>query len=140
MGHVNCDALAIPNEILRNFSAEFCAVNIPVNAPDWLEGLEPIQNLDRPEVARMPNLVAFGEMPGNRVVEKSVGVGEQPDSQFPAYARLQIFRQVPRRSSEEAKWDRATMTCRKCKVTMKELKGHIFHGKRKWQCPQMPED
>jgi hypothetical protein len=28
------------------------------------------------------------------------------------------------------------MTCKKCKVTMKELKGHIFHKKRKWQCPQ----
>lgn len=28
------------------------------------------------------------------------------------------------------------MTCKKCKVTMKELKGHIFHGKRKWRCPQ----
>ena len=27
------------------------------------------------------------------------------------------------------------MTCKKCKVTMKELKGHIFHGKRKWRCP-----
>jgi hypothetical protein len=28
------------------------------------------------------------------------------------------------------------MTCKRCKVTMKELKGHIFHKKRKWQCPQ----
>ena len=28
------------------------------------------------------------------------------------------------------------MTCKKCKVTMKELKGHLFHKQRKWQCPQ----
>jgi len=28
------------------------------------------------------------------------------------------------------------MTCKKCKVTMKELKGHIFHKKRKWRCPR----
>jgi hypothetical protein len=28
------------------------------------------------------------------------------------------------------------MTCKKCKVAMKELKGHIFHGNRKWRCPQ----
>jgi hypothetical protein len=83
--HVNTDALAIPKEILRNFSTEFCAVDIPVNAPGRPEGLEPIQNLDLPEVTRMPNLIAFGEVQENRVVEKSVGVGEQPDSQFPAY-------------------------------------------------------
>jgi rubrerythrin len=28
------------------------------------------------------------------------------------------------------------MTCKKCKITMQELKGHIFHGNRKWRCPQ----
>jgi hypothetical protein len=28
------------------------------------------------------------------------------------------------------------MTCRKCKVPMKELKGHIYHKKRKWECPR----
>ena len=28
------------------------------------------------------------------------------------------------------------MTCKKCGVAMKEVKGHIFHGQRKWECPQ----
>ena len=28
------------------------------------------------------------------------------------------------------------MTCKKCRVQMKELKGHIFHKKRKWKCPK----
>jgi hypothetical protein len=28
------------------------------------------------------------------------------------------------------------VTCRKCKVPMKELKGHIYHKQRKWTCPQ----
>lgn len=28
------------------------------------------------------------------------------------------------------------MTCPKCKVKMKELKGHLYHGNRKWQCPK----
>jgi hypothetical protein len=28
------------------------------------------------------------------------------------------------------------MTCKYCRVAMRELKGHIFHGKRKWQCPR----
>jgi transposase-like protein len=26
------------------------------------------------------------------------------------------------------------MTCKKCKTPMKELKGHIYHKKRKWKC------
>jgi len=27
------------------------------------------------------------------------------------------------------------MTCPKCKVPMKEVKGHIYHRQRKWKCP-----
>jgi hypothetical protein len=86
VGHVNCDALAIPNEILGNFSTEFRTVNIPVNAPDWTESPEPGKNVDRPEVARVPDFVAFGEMPEYSVVQRAVGVGEQTDSHSPAYA------------------------------------------------------
>ena len=88
VGHVDGDALAIPNEILGNFKTEFRTVNISVYAPDWLEGLELIQNLDCPEVARVPDLVAFGEMAEDSVVEKSVCVGEQTDSHSPAYALM----------------------------------------------------
>ena len=28
------------------------------------------------------------------------------------------------------------MTCKKCRTPMKELKGHIYHKKRKWKCPK----
>lgn len=28
------------------------------------------------------------------------------------------------------------MTCKRCRVQMKELKGHIYHKQRKWKCPQ----
>ena len=28
------------------------------------------------------------------------------------------------------------MTCKKCKTPMKELKGHLYHKKRKWKCPK----
>src|ERR1039457_4523859 len=28
------------------------------------------------------------------------------------------------------------VTCRKCKVPMQEIKGHIYHRKRKWKCPK----
>jgi hypothetical protein len=91
--HVDRDAIATPNEILGNVSTEFRTVNIPVNGPDWPEGPEPIQNIDRPEVAGVPYLVAFGEMPENGIVQKSVCVGEQPDSHSPAYAPP-TFRQI----------------------------------------------
>ena len=29
-----------------------------------------------------------------------------------------------------------TVTCKTCRVQMKELKGHIYHKKRKWKCPK----
>jgi hypothetical protein len=86
VGHVNRDALAIPNEILGNFKTEFRTVNIPVNAPEWFEGLEPGENVGCPEVARVPDLVAFGEIAEDSVVQKSMCVGEQPDSHSSAYA------------------------------------------------------
>jgi hypothetical protein len=28
------------------------------------------------------------------------------------------------------------MTCGKCRVAMKEVKGHVFHKQRKWKCPK----
>jgi hypothetical protein len=27
------------------------------------------------------------------------------------------------------------MTCKWCKIPLKELKGHIYHKNRKWKCP-----
>jgi len=30
----------------------------------------------------------------------------------------------------------ADMTCKTCRIPMKELKGHIYHKKRKWKCPK----
>ena len=93
VGHVNREAIAIPNKILGNFSAEFRTVNVPVNGPNWFEGPELVENLDRPEVARVPDLIAFGEMPEDGFVQKSVCVGEETDSHSPAYA-LSSFRQM----------------------------------------------
>jgi hypothetical protein len=84
--HIDGNALAIPGKIFRKIDTEFRAIEIPVNAPDWPERPESIQNFDRPEVAGVPNLVAFAEMAENSVVQESVCVGEQPDSHSPAYA------------------------------------------------------
>ena len=30
----------------------------------------------------------------------------------------------------------STVTCKKCRLRMKELKGHIYHKQRKWKCPK----
>lgn len=27
------------------------------------------------------------------------------------------------------------MTCKQCRIAMVELKGHLYHGKRKFRCP-----
>jgi len=32
--------------------------------------------------------------------------------------------------------DESSVTCKHCAVPMKELKGHIYHKKRKWRCPK----
>ena len=31
-------------------------------------------------------------------------------------------------------WKRINVTCKICKIPMKELKGHIYHKRRKWKC------
>jgi hypothetical protein len=100
MRHVGSDALAIPNEILGKLSPKFRTVNVSVHAPDWPERPEPIEHLDGTEVSRMPNLVTFGEVSKNGVVQKSVCVGEQPDSHSPAYA-APILDSYSKRSSDE---------------------------------------
>ena len=86
VGHVDVESLALPNEILRQVGAEFRPINVPVNSAYRPEGPEPIQDVDRPEVARVPNLVALAEMLENSVIQESVCVGEEPDSHSPAYA------------------------------------------------------
>jgi hypothetical protein len=79
MGHVDADALAFPHKNLRQVGTEFRTVNVPVNAPDRFEGFEPIQYFGSPEIARVPHLVAFCKVPEDRIVQKPVGVGEEPD-------------------------------------------------------------
>ena len=39
-------------------------------------------------------------------------------------------------SSAVRSWKRKvlTWTCNTCKIAMKELKGHIYHKRRKWKC------
>ena len=76
MGHVDGDAVAFPNQILREVGAEFRPVNVPVNSTDRPEGSETIQYVRRPKVSRVPNLVALGEVLEDSVIQKAVGVGK----------------------------------------------------------------
>lgn len=68
------------------------------------------------------------------------------DSSSPQSAEIIIFappigRRAPmscgiRRRARVILVKRTSVTCKKCKVAMKELKGHIYHKQRKWQCPR----
>jgi hypothetical protein len=87
----------------------------------------------------MPNLVALRKVTEHGVIQKTVCVGEQARFAYSSVCAPSIFQysaRSVRRSSDETKSGGAAMTCKRCKVTMKELKGHIFHKKRKWRCPQ----
>jgi len=45
-------------------------------------------------------------------------------------------RVLTRRGADQSERNQSAMTCKFCKTGMKELKGHIYHGKRKWKCPR----
>src|SRR6478672_7828557 len=48
--------------------------------------------------------------------------------------RAPVVSQAPR-AGEFCQCDsRITLTCKHCQVQMTELKGHIYHKKRKWKC------
>lgn len=78
----------MPDQIARQIGSKVRTVDISVDAADRLEVPQPIQNLGSPEIACVPQLVAFGEMPENSIVQKSVGVGEQANSHSSGYAPL----------------------------------------------------
>ena len=42
--HENSNAFAFPNQIFSKFGAEFGAVDVSINSPDWPEGFEVIEN------------------------------------------------------------------------------------------------
>jgi len=86
VGHVDGNAITVPDKIFGKIGTEFGTIHVAVNAPDWPERSETVQNIDRPEIACVPDLVAFAEMAENGVVQKSMCVGEQPDSHSSAYA------------------------------------------------------
>lgn len=85
--HVYADALAFPDEIPRQVSTQLRAVNVPVNSAQEFKVSQSIQYFERPEISRVPYLIAFGKVLEDGVIEKAMGVGEQPDSHSPSYRR-----------------------------------------------------
>jgi len=85
VSHVYADALAIPGEVLGQLDSEIGAVDIPINSADWFQRSEAVQNAERAEVSRMPDFIAFSKGTQDRVVQKAVGVREQPDSHLSCY-------------------------------------------------------
>jgi hypothetical protein len=80
MDHVDLDALAIPDKIEGEAGPEVRAVDIPIDAADGLECFQPVQDLKRSEIARVPQFVTLGEIGEDRFVEKAMIVGEEADS------------------------------------------------------------
>lgn len=55
--------------------AQFVAVDIAIDSPEGFQCLEPVGQLDRADVTRVPNLVALGKIFRVTVVPPGVGVG-----------------------------------------------------------------
>ncbi len=80
VGHVDLEPLAVPEEVARQISPQFGAVHVAKNAAGGFELPDPVEDFGRPEIACMPDLIAFGEVLQHRVVEKTVSVRKQPDA------------------------------------------------------------
>jgi hypothetical protein len=81
MGHENRHAGTFKAKILRKFRPNPSIVYIAVHPPQGLEGPETIRKFQRAEIAGVPQLVAFGKVVKNPLVEQTVRVGKK------AYAR-----------------------------------------------------
>ncbi len=79
VGHENANALTFPFQIERQIGAQFRAVHIAVNPSHGFESVQPVENLARTEVTRMPDFIALSEMLEYGLVEKSVSVGKKSD-------------------------------------------------------------
>ena len=86
MPHVNANAFALPCEIGRQFRTNLCAVDV---SPNGLDRLETPQAIEQPEratftrsqITRVPYLIAIFQMSQQCLVEKSMCIGNQADSQ-----------------------------------------------------------
>lgn len=80
MGEKYFYALQRKNEVLRITAAQGPAVDIAENSPQGLERLQLVSHFYRADVARVPDLVAPGEVVQNSGMQVAVGVGEQADA------------------------------------------------------------
>ena len=75
--------LHIPIRGRGQFGAQLGAIDISIHTTRRLECLQPVEHLDRAEIARMPKFVAIGEVGEHGLVQEAMGVGEKADAHPP---------------------------------------------------------
>ena len=98
-----------------------------------------------PSSTRTPSITGNSRPGRERWFDRrsSGAVGALPRSPQPVHfvlGRRRAGRHVHRLAGDEVAaggpWLLAgRMTCKICKVAMKEMKGHVYHKQRKWKCP-----
>lgn len=75
VGHPHVHPLDGKPLVLRVAQAQFVTVDVAIDGPEGFQGLEAVGQLDRADVARVPNLVALGKIFRVTVVPPGVGIG-----------------------------------------------------------------
>jgi hypothetical protein len=78
--HIDANALTLPGEILRQLGAQLRVVNVPVDPAQGFKVSQSIKDFLRPKISRMPDLITLSGLTEDRVIQKSMRVGKQPDS------------------------------------------------------------
>lgn len=80
MGHQHPDALGFEREELGVDAACHAAVDVAAHGFQRFEGGDPVGQLDRSDVARMPDFIDLPEEIHQGFVEGAVGVGQDADA------------------------------------------------------------
>jgi len=78
-------------QIFGQFGPNFGAVNVAIDSAEWLEAFQLAEKFGSSEIACVPELIAFGEVAKDGIVEEAVGIGEKTDSQGSWYRRATIY-------------------------------------------------
>jgi len=79
MRHINPQPLALPLQVVLEGRTNSFAVDIAPHSAQRLERFQLFHNRERPKIAGMPNLIAFGEIRENRRIEKPMRIRHQPN-------------------------------------------------------------
>ena len=76
VGDVDLEVFASPAEFARQFAADLRAIDVAEDAADRFEAFEFVEDLNGPEIAGVPEFIAFGKPGVDRFVKEAVSVGE----------------------------------------------------------------